>query len=312
MVQLSANSKPQFSGHETFPLRQLWLRKAYDAVIEAEETEAGRTVFSDEASIARFGVGKNMVTSMRFWATACQILEDDKESGSYRATEIGNLLFDGEKGVDPFCENTATAWLIHWLLASTPNKTTTWYYLFNHLVQPVFDRDVIFNGLSGLISEHGLRISLATLKRDIDCCLRSYVPRTGGESPEEMSEPLLGELGLIQQNAKGSFEFRRGSKRSLPDGIFAFALLDYWERLEHAGSVMAFDRVAHDYGSPGRVFKLNEDAVADRLISLEKLSQGKIQWTEQAGIRQVTRTGSALNDIHKTKMNLLQAVYAKR
>jgi hypothetical protein len=175
----------------------------------------------------------------------------------------------------------------------------------------MFDRDGITSALTAMVSDHGQRVSAATLKRDVDCCLRSYVPRAGGTSPEEMSEPLLGELGLIQQNAKGAFEFRRGAKRSLPDGIFAYALLDYWQRLEHSGAVMAFDRVAHDYGSPGRVFKLDEHAVADRLMALEGLSKNQIQWTEQAGIRQVTRSGMALKDIEKFKLNLLRAAYAK-
>ena len=166
------------------------------------------------------------------------------------------------------------------------------------------------NSLGGLVSEHKLRISLATLKRDVECCIRSYVPRLGGDSPEEMSEPLLGELGLIQQNAKGTFEFRRGAKRSLPDGIFAYALLDYWEQMPHAGSVMGFDRVAHEYGSPGRVFKLDENAVADRLMALEQLTRGQIQWTEQAGIRQVTRRDAALNDLAAYKYKMLESAYA--
>ena len=311
MIQLPPNTRPQFSGHETFPLRQLWLRKAYDAVATSPPSTA-KTVFTDEAAIARFGVGKNMVTSMRFWASACQVIRDDSESGGYITSEIGDLLFDAEKGLDPYCERPGTTWLMHWFLASTPEKTTTWYYIFNHIVQQAFDRESVVSSLSGLIAEHGLRISLATLKRDVECCVRSYVPRAGGDSPEEMSEPLLGELGLIQQNAKGSFEFRRGAKRSLPDGVFAFALLDYWQRFEHAGSVMGFDRVAHDYGSPGRVFKLDENAVAERLMALEQLSRGQIQWTEQAGIRQVTRTGVALQDIQRAKETLLKAAYGKK
>lgn len=309
MLQMPAGVRPQFSGHETFPLRQLWLRKAYDAVNEGDEP-APRSTFSDDDAIVRFGVGKNMVTSIRFWATACKVL--DEVDGGYAATNLARLLFEPNMGLDPYCEKPATTWLVHWFLASTPDKTTTWYYLFNHVVQQVFDREAVVNALAGMISEHGLRISLSTLKRDVECCIRSYVPRLGGDSPEEMSEPLLGELGLIQQNARGSFEFRRGAKRSLPNGVFAYALLDYWQRLEHAGSVMAFDRVAHDYGSPGRVFKLDERAVADRLIALEDLTHGQIQWTEQAGIRQVTRKGAALEDIKQTMDKVLKAAYAKR
>jgi hypothetical protein len=308
MPSLSLAGKPQFSGHETFPLRQLWLRKAYEAVRSVPENTT-KAIFSDEAAIARFGVGKNMVTSMRFWATACNVIRDG-DTG-YSSTELGDLLFDQECGLDPYCEKPATTWLVHWILSSTPERTTTWYYVFNHIAQQVFDRDALVNALSGLISEHSLRISIATLKRDVDCCIRSYVPRAGGDSPEEMSEPLLGELGLIQQNARGAFEFRRGSKRSLPDGVFAYALLDYWQRLEHQGAVMAFDRVAHDYGSPGRVFKLDEDTVAERLIALERLSHGQILWTEHAGIRQVTRTGVALQNIQQAKFKLLKTAYAK-
>jgi hypothetical protein len=308
MAQNSTKTKLQFSGHETFPLRQLWLRKAYEAVTVAS-TIASKNLFSDDDAIARFGVGKNMVSSMRFWATACQIIQDTDDG--YSATVLGDCLFNTETGLDPYCERPATTWLMHWILASTPERTSTWHFVFNHIAQQVFDREGVTGSLTAMVVDHGQRVSTATLKRDVDCCLRSYVPRAGGTSPEEMSEPLLGELGLIQQNAKGAFEFRRGAKRSLPDGIFAYALLDYWQRLEHSGSVMAFDRVAHDYGSPGRVFKLDENAVADRLIALEGLSKNQIQWTEQAGIRQVTRSGMALKDIEKSKLNLLRAAYAK-
>jgi len=305
MIQLPSDAPPQFSGHETFPLRQLWLRKAYDAVTEAQQP-APRSVFADEDAIVRFGVGKNMAMSIRFWATACGVIEDHV---GYIPTRLGTMLFDNRSGLDRYCEHTATTWLMHWQAASTHEKTTTWWFLFNHVVQQVFDRDFIVNSLSGLVTEHKLRISMATLKRDVECCIRSYVPRLGGDSPEEMSEPLLGELGLIQQNAKGTFEFRRGSKRSLPDGIFAFALLDYWGRMPHAGAVMAFDRVAYDYGSPGRVFKLDENAVADRLMALEDLTRGHIQWTEQAGIRQVIRKGPALKSLSEYKYGLLESAY---
>ncbi len=72
---------------------------------------------------------------------------------------------------------------------------------------------------------------------------------------------------------------------------------------------MAFDRVAYDYGSPGRVFKLDENAVADRLMALEDLTRGQIQWTEQAGIRQVTRKDSALGSLAEYKYKLLESAY---
>jgi hypothetical protein len=298
--------KPQFSGHETFPLRQLWLSKAYNASVRA--SESGKSPFGDDG-IVNFGVGKNMVASIKHWAIACKIIDD---SQYHLPTKLGHDLF-GTEGLDPFGESPATAWLIHWILASTIEKSTTWYLLFNHLTSQTFDREninvAIFQQISERFSGQGFKsISPSTIKRDVECCIRSYVPHLGGDSTEEISEPLLGELGIIQQHNKNTFEFRRGAKKSLPDGIFIYALLDYWQR-QHSSSVMAFDRIAHGYGSPGRVFKLDEDAVAERLMSLEDITLGEIQWTEQAGIRQVVRRGNSLYEVQNSMSESLRKAY---
>ena len=45
---------PHFSGHETFTLRQMWLKKVFDQKTEANRIK--KSVFTDEESIARFGV----------------------------------------------------------------------------------------------------------------------------------------------------------------------------------------------------------------------------------------------------------------
>jgi hypothetical protein len=73
---------------------------------------------------------------------------------------------------------------------------------------------------------------------------------------------------------------------------------------------MDFDRVAHGYGSPGPVFKIDESGIAERLIALEALSNGHIQWTEQAGLRQVTLKNNSLKNIEALKTKLLTAAYS--
>ncbi len=45
--------KTRFAGHETFPLRRLWLRKAYDAVCEDSEAPAPEYGCGDQALGAR-------------------------------------------------------------------------------------------------------------------------------------------------------------------------------------------------------------------------------------------------------------------
>ena len=46
--------RPQLSGHETFPLRYGWLKKAYDAVRNSEDQADNGEVFSGPDAIARF------------------------------------------------------------------------------------------------------------------------------------------------------------------------------------------------------------------------------------------------------------------
>ena len=111
------NYRPLFSGHETFPLRYGWLKKAYDAVKRHEGGPATRNIFLDDAAIARFGVGKNMVTAIRHWATACGIIASNDRAGTLQTTELGDLIF-GTEGCDPFLEAPATLWLLHWILTS--------------------------------------------------------------------------------------------------------------------------------------------------------------------------------------------------
>ena len=115
--------QPQLSGHETFPLRYGWLKKAFDEVGKTENDENNRSVFLADDAIARFGVGKNMVASMRHWATATGIIEDAPRPKHIVTTTLGQLIF-GKQGLDPFMEDPATLWLIHWHLCGRETKTT--------------------------------------------------------------------------------------------------------------------------------------------------------------------------------------------
>ena len=324
----------QFSGHETFPLRQLWLRKAVCAVaamqrkppkpsgvllLGSEPPGAASSVFAAEHAIADFGVGKNMVTSIRHWALACGFLGSDEQG--LTVSHLGRLVIGptpnlpGEPSLpslDPYLEHATTPWLLHWMLAARGPRSTTWHWLFNYVTQPTFDRDFMLRSLKQYIEAQPQkpRASDATLKRDIECCIRSYVPHVGGDSPEDVAEPILGELGIVTESSKGSFSFQRGPKHSLTDGLFAFCLLDFWMTTHSRSSSMQFHSAAHDPGSPGRVFKLDESSVAERMMALEDFTGGRMVWTDSAGLRQISRRGEADADPLAYSLELLRKAYA--
>ena len=297
------NYSPYFSGHETFPLRQMWLKKAFDQ--NDQNDSVPRTVFSDDSSIARFGVGKNMVGSIRHWALACDILKEVNVRSPYLISEIGRAIFD-DGGLDPYSEDPNTAWYVHWCLAGRGSRATTWFWLFNRVTTPTFSRDDLLAPLNEYAAGRTQRLSSTTLTRDIETCIRSYVPRVGGDSPEDFAEPMLGELGLVQEQRKGVFSFRRGPKITLSDGMFTFALLDYWQRIAKAESTLAFEAIAYGDGSPGRVFKLDEDSVAERLFVLGDKTRGQLTWSDTAGLRQVVKKSF---DFDTLKLRMLKVAY---
>lgn len=276
-----------FSGHETFPLRQMWLKKVSDCATGADWTIA-KSKFSDDCAIANFGVGKNMVASIKHWALACEVMRE--EDRAFKLTEIAHKIFK-DTGLDPYSENPATAWFAHWQLAGRGFRSTTWFWLFNHVLSPSFTREDLEGALAEYASSRDpkRKLSTMTLARDLETCLRSYAPRSSGASPEDYAEPMLGELGLISEEKKGHFTFRRGPKATLPDGMFTYALLDYWDRTAAGVTSMSFETIAYGEGSPGRVFKLDEDSIAERLFSLDKLTESALAWTNTAGLRQVHR-----------------------
>lgn len=284
------NYRPQFSGHETFPLRYGWLKKAYDAIAATESKKENKSVFLNDDAIARFGVGKNMVASMRHWASSTGILIEQPGLTVIHPTTLGHLLF-GPNGLDPYMENPATLWLLHWNLSARPYKTT-WFWSFNHYPDMTFDREHLTKGISRLVNERGWsRVSPTTLKNDVACFVRTYAsqPNTGQCGNDDAFESPLIELSLVKATGKrDGFRFVRGAKATLGDGVFTYALLDFWAGYSNTAT-LSFEAIAHEPGGPGRVFLLDEDNIADRLINLEDVTCGKLRWSETAGLKQVVR-----------------------
>ena len=136
---MATSAQYQFSGHETFPFRYPWLKKGYDAV------SADGTVFSRDDAITTLGVGKNMVRSIRHWCLAAGVIEDSDKYG-LQASELGKLIL-ADDGLDPYLEDPASLWLIHWQIASNRFRATTWFWTFSHFHEPEFTREALGSAL---------------------------------------------------------------------------------------------------------------------------------------------------------------------
>jgi hypothetical protein len=287
----------QFAGHETFPCRYGWLKKAFDAIALAETDDERRRVFSAEDAIASFGVGKNMVASIRHWAVVCGVLENLGSRGKMQdlsITKLGALIFGGG---DPYLERPASLWALHWRLVSNTGRATAWYFAFNEFNDAIFSRETLAGTLMSRLDdlrEVGRlsfgRIARATVDRDVECLIRTYTPKFGARAAaEDALECPFAELGLITPLAGvGAFQFRRGRKPSLPDAVFAFALVEFWQNHYESRGSLSVETVAHEPGSPGRAFLLDEDSIVERLERIERLTDNSLTWDESSGLRQVS------------------------
>lgn len=284
--------QPRLSGHETFPLRYGWLKKVHDRVSEIEpQGENSKAVCWGDDAIARFGVGKNMVASMRHWANAVGIIEEPPGTGRVRRTAFGRVLCS-RRGLDPHLEHPASLWLIHWKLATAWEKKTTWCWAFNHYPIIIFERTQLVDGLARFAQDQGwARAAHTTIRSDISCFIRTYVPQPTSSKAgcdDTLESPLI-ELCLIKHLPKrNAFRFARGPKTTLGNGVFACALLEFWATFADA-STLSFEAIAHGLGSPGRVFMLDENDVIDRLSNVEDVTDGALRWSETAGLKQVVR-----------------------
>ncbi|HEV2800363.1 MAG TPA: DUF4007 family protein [Pyrinomonadaceae bacterium] len=303
-----SNFTVSFSGHETFPFRYGWLKKGIDAVTQDP------TLFASEQAMAKMGVGKNMVRSIRHWCLAAGLIREESRAGAVRgqltATALGKkLLFDN--GFDPYLEDPATLWLIHWQITSNISAATTWFWAFNYWNVAEFTKEVFISELRAWLANGPYKqVAENSLKRDADCFVRTYVQsryHRGPVSEDTLDCPLV-DLHLLAELADGkTYQFQRGGQPSLPDEIFIYSLIEFWRASGQMGNTLAFEKIAYEAGSPGRIFKLNEDSLSDRLERIETISNGLYGYDETSGLKQIYKRSEA----ELEPMELLKTYYRK-
>ena len=283
LTEINANKnvslgKYKFSGHETFAFRHGWLKKAVDCVLTDPK------IFGKEEAIVVFGVGKNMVKSIKYWGLATSVLSVDKTD--LKVTNLGSKLL---VEWDPYLEDPASLWLIHWLLATNPSRAAVWYLAFNKYPSPDFTKNQLLDYFIDITRFHNLNVNSNTIRRDIDCFIRTYLPaKLNKASMEDTFSCPLNELMLLNQLHDGdSYQFNIGPKNSLPKEVVGFAMLDFISNFQNNRKTISVSDCLYREGSPGQVFKLDENCLIEYIEKLSELTNGAIELDETAGLKQI-------------------------
>lgn len=287
------------SGHETFACRYTWLPKAVRYVSE----DASILNREDDAMVT-FGVGKNMVRSIRFWAEAARIIARSEQG--HVVTEFGRQLLQSagrEQGFDPFLEDIQTLWLIHWNLASNATEPLYgWDFLLNRWQHPHLTASMV---ISAFVKDRSLQErppSEKTLEQMYEVFIHTYLPSRGrkGEVREDNLDSPLVELQLLvpeglrqtEDDARRHepvFRFRREAKPEISMALFAYCLDDFWRTRHPDESSVPLNLVVSGHGSPGQLFKLPEEDIRNRVEQLAEETDGTFRFEDSSAQPAVVR-----------------------
>lgn len=281
----------RFSGHQTFPMRIAWLPKAL------REIASGRDpLVNVDEGIVSLGLGKNMVESLRCWIEAFQIAS--KETSGWVLSPVGELVFSPSSGLDPFLEDHSSNWLLHWLICTnTDAPFFAWECLFNRWPTAEFSGSTVVEAFRKEAEQSQRTVSLVTLKQHWEVFLHCYRPPRGKRGEDHL-DCALSVLGLIQeagerQNTAGKWEtlyvFDTGPKTAIPQQFFAFCVHDWWNRTFPSEQTVALRELVAGSSSPGRILRMTESEILQRVGELSQTQPNVYQITESANLRQLQR-----------------------
>jgi len=283
----------RFSGHESFQCRNLWLKKGYDYVISKRDY---KSPFNEALAVIDLGVGKNMVSSIRFWMNAFDMLDNENE----QPTDLATYILD-PAGKDPFLEDLGTLWLLHYKLVQR-DEASIYNLVFNrfrkHRIE--FQKSHLSNFLISECERLDEKHSPNSIDTDIGVLLKTYVapdPKEGKKNIEDQYASLLIELNLIKKIEnyvedkfeldKDWYKIESSERESLPIEIFLYTILDNEEVL---GRSISFQKLLNSENSPGNIFVMTPDSLVSKIHELTQKYDG-IVYKEDAGVRELQING---------------------
>lgn len=283
-----STGKTTFGRHETFPLRYGWLTQGFAGVKRTP------TLFNTpERAMIELGVGRNMVHAIQYWLRATGLVEFHEGYGV--ATELGEILL-GDHG-DPYLEDEATLWIIHWLIAANAQGATGFYWFFNRFALPQFNDQQAFRALDEFVHhELKLRCAQTSLKSDLLTLLRMYAP-VAGRTDDHLDSPLA-QLHLVTVGDGRDYRSPRLARPFLPPIALHFALLQRFAAdPQPALPIRAILYGGDDWAAAGAIFRLNEEGLMNTLGLVMERYPDCYALRDTAGVHQLYRQGQTRNPL---------------
>ncbi len=256
-----------FSGHDKFDCKLDWIVKG----LEAFDKNQNIFQLSElETSIASLGLGVNMIKSLNHWMTILGLIKDKK------LTYLGKMILEH----DPYLENNDILWILHWNLVKNKEKATIYHRFFSNLYLFRFTKEELINDIEEWLNENNIKISINTIKSDIDVFLRMY------NNSKENSLGLFKDLNILSLD-KNIYSLNINSTILISDNIFLYVLYDYLLNFKSSNNTVSIDDIQKGQISIQKSLCMNENTFFIKINNLAKITEEKLTYSEASGIRQI-------------------------
>ncbi|HFU74703.1 MAG TPA: DUF4007 family protein [Bacteroidetes bacterium] len=263
--------KTSFSGHDKFDCKIDWITKGLEAYSK------DNTIFIQsniEITIAKLGLGSNMVKSLNHWMKVLNLIDGEK------LTLLGQTILDN----DPYLENSDTLWILHWNLVKHIEKATLYNLFFNKIYPHKFSKDEIVDYIISWLNENEIKLSPTTLNADVDVFIRMYNNNNG----ENYSMSLLSELNIITKLSQSNYSLNINAVTNISDEVFLYILCDYIE-MQYGSNItsISIDDIQRGKLSIQKSLCMSENMLYNKIYKLSTLTNKNFTFSETAGIRQI-------------------------
>lgn len=289
-----------FAKHEKFHIRNGWLKKGLNAIEDHPHIFLETINAMDE-----LGIGKNMIMSLRYWMQATNLTNEEYDGGEkiQEKTDFAEIILN----YDPFFEDKATFWLLHYNLVQKKELATTWYWFFNHFNYVEFDQELFIERLTDYIKRTGEEPpSISSLESDYDVLRKMYISneenldlkQTKYNPEKQLMKSPFSELNLLTNADDQILKVNRPTMQNLPVEILFYCILDNYNDLDNINidSLNTSESIAN-------IFKLNVNLLFNYLEKMQE--KGYIRIDKQAGLNSITI-------YEKSKEKILSDYYEKK
>lgn len=282
--------KFKLQGHEKFALREGWINKALIIIPDVPG------VFLRKDATDIFGIGSNMVKSLRYWLRAFG-LTIEKSSAGVELTERGKLIAK----YDPYLEDLFTLWIMHSYISKNKEDATTWFMYFNHCDADDLKKNeievILLRELKKYIA--GQNFSEKSLSNDVDVLLNMYSKNKEKSDPEDKNISPFSQLALIK-NIGGTYTKSHPNKKDFSEMIVLYELALMSKDLEG----VSIEKAVHGENGLANIYNLTSVMANDYFDKLD-----------DAGYIHVNRT-AGLDMIYfvqkKEELDVLEEYYKNR